>query len=109
MDIFFGDGEGPFIPEFDPDWFLEDEAEVKDLSEDSADEAPEYKVKKSSPDEKKVPLSSRHGERRKGKPFERWWLDVLAGNKKITDPLEYDEEEIDAMLEIELKDDIERF
>lgn len=109
MDIFFGDGEGPFIPEFDPDWFLEDEANTENQSEDPTDKTPEYKVQKANPVESKVPLSSRHGEGRKGKPFERWWLDVLAGRKKITDPLEYTEEEIDAILEVELKDDIERF
>lgn len=109
MDIFFGDGDGPFIPQFDPDWFLKNEDdEVKDPSEDSTDKTPEYEPSK-PPVEQKVPLSERHNEGKKGKPFERWWLDVLAGKKKITDPLEYTKEELDIMLAEELKDDIERF
>ena len=57
----------------------------------------------------KVPLSSRHAQEKKGSPFMRWAVDVALGKKKCTDPLEYTDEELDARLQAELKDDIEEF
>ncbi|TET61108.1 MAG: hypothetical protein E3J47_05740 [Candidatus Stahlbacteria bacterium] len=55
----------------------------------------------------KVPLSSRHTtEIERGKPFERWYLNFLKGQRKITDPLDYTEEELYQIAQTELKDDI---
>jgi hypothetical protein len=56
----------------------------------------------------KVPLSTRHNnDEEKGKPFERWYLDVLRGRKKITDPLDYTEKELFLIAQAELEDEIE--
>lgn len=55
----------------------------------------------------KIPLSARHNnETERGKPFERWYLNVLKGQKKITDPLDYTEKELFLIAQEELKDDI---
>jgi len=55
----------------------------------------------------KVPLSTRYtGEEERGKPFEKWYLSVLRGQKKVTDPLEYTEEELFAIAQSELEDEI---
>lgn len=55
----------------------------------------------------KIPLSQRYFGSGGGKPFERWLVKVLAGQRKITDPLEYTEEELEAALKDELRSDIE--
>jgi len=55
----------------------------------------------------KVPLSSRHTtEIERGKPFERWYLSFLKGQKKITDPLDYTEKELFLIAQEELKDEV---
>ena len=47
--------------------------------------------------------------KKKGKPFERWYLDVLYGKKEITDKLELNEEELFIELDHDLKFFIENF
>ena len=55
----------------------------------------------------KVPLSTRHtNEDGKGKPFERWYLNFLRGQKKITDPLDYTEKELFLIAQTELEYEI---
>ena len=55
----------------------------------------------------KVPLSDRHSSNNKrGKPFERWYISVLKGQKKITDPLDYTEEELFLIAQAELDDEV---
>lgn len=113
--IFFGDGEGgPYIPEFDPDWFREEHKErrkadrqmaegldERDLKEEVLDRKQKQRTK--SREVKKVPLSSRHGESEvRGKPFERWVHDVVRGRKKISDPLDFTKEELEKKLNSEL-------
>jgi hypothetical protein len=57
----------------------------------------------------KVPLSSRfNNDTERGKPFERWYLDVLRGQKKVTDPLDYTEKELFLIAQVELEDEIEQ-
>ena len=103
MNIFFGDGDGPFIPEYDPDWFLEDDYEQEEP------ELKERNIRENILGRDKVPLKDRNLKEEKGKPFERWYLNVLKGQRKVTDPLDFTEEEQEEMLKAELEDDIERF
>ena len=118
MDIFFGDGGGPYVPSFDPEWMFGDSDFVDDsypedrdvdmIEREALDDA--LRDNDSELDRiQKVPLSSRHTDKKKGSPFMRWACKVATGQKKCTDPLEYTDEERDAMLQAELKDDIERF
>ena len=65
------------------------------------------KKMKGDKEQVKVPLSTRHTtEIERGKPFERWYLNFLKGQKKITDPLEYTEKELYQIARAELEDDI---
>lgn len=108
VDLFFGDGEGPYIPEFDPEWFLENDSPQRELQEQVDKELDEQEVKGTAHEKRaeevtKVPLSARHGGvETRGKPFERWLEKVLRGEKKITDPLEFTDEEFDRIKNSEL-------
>jgi len=60
-----------------------------------------------SKEQVKVPLSTRHNnEDERGKPFEKWYLNVLRGQKKVTDPIDYTEKELYLIAQAELEDDI---
>jgi len=112
MDIFFGDGGGPYIPDFDPEWMFdieEDPMQREALDDALRDNEDLVEDIASSQEPQKIPLASRHAQEKKGSPFMRWAVQVATGQKKCTDPLEYTEEELDAKLQDELKDDIERF
>jgi hypothetical protein len=55
----------------------------------------------------KVPLSTRHsGGEERGKPFEKWYLNVLRGQNKVTDPIKYTEKELYLAAQAELEDEI---
>ncbi|RLI66034.1 MAG: hypothetical protein DRO67_01770 [Candidatus Asgardarchaeum californiense] len=65
------------------------------------------KKRKSNKEQTKVPLSTRHTEEiERGKPFERWYLNVLRGKKKVTDPLDYTEKELYQIALAELEDEV---
>lgn len=109
MDIFFGDGGGPYIPEFDPEWMFEMNDDP--LQEEALDDAlrdNDETIHEHEQEIQKIPLAERH-RNKKGSAFMRWAIDVAQGRKKCTDPLEYTDEELDAMLQAEVQDDIERF
>ena len=66
-------------------------------------------LKRMHPDEEhvKVPLSTRYtDDNERGKPFEKWYLNVLRGRTKITDPIKYTEKELFLIAQAELEDDI---
>jgi len=55
----------------------------------------------------KVPLSTRYeGSSERGKPFEKWYLNVLRGRTKITDPIKYTEKELFLIAQAELEDEV---
>jgi len=116
-EFFINEGaDGLFIPEFDPDYFLEPEPQIdKQILPEGIDERElrENIIRRKSsrnlnaqiegePVVTKIPLHKRHEQKSKtGSPLARWMGAVLKGTKSVDDPLEYTKEELDQILDNE--------
>jgi hypothetical protein len=75
---------------------MEDEIDEREIAKDILSRKDE------DPEPEKIPLRSRHpASPIKAGPFERWVIDVQAGRKKITDPIEYTKEEAKQIMDAE--------